>query len=151
MKINHKLFLSVLSIIIPAFFIILFLAHNLYASIESKRELEEYKNYKEMIREILVLQDNKLQLISSAINNDSLFLHSIFLFEELGYNEQVSKILDVYAKQNNIDAYEYISSKGTSLGNLEYKLSESGIDALCKTNKSQKRLVENEKHRIPSI
>lgn len=142
MKINNKLLIAVFIVITPAI-LLLFLSLNfLNQKFTNQREFKEYENTGDMIKQFILLQDDKLGLVFDSIKNDALFMHSILLYQDLGYKDRLVDILSESIKKDSFDVFFFIARKGDQVSNAQYQLSEKEISTLCTPNSPAKIIVK---------
>lgn len=142
MKINNKLLIAVFLVVIPMFMILFFLINELNQKLTDQREAKEYEDTGNMIEQIIRLQENKLGLIFDSINHDTLFLHSVLLYEDLGYKDRLLDILSEYKNKNEIDLFVFLGRNEEQVSNSPYQLSETEINLLCHSSSKAKVITK---------
>jgi len=132
MKINTKIAIAVISIVLPALFVTVYISSGAFNKVYAEEQQEDYIKTRQLVDNVVRLQGEKLSHLARSIGNDATFLHSSLLASELGYTERPAGILSQYMADTDVSVYLYVdSATGRTISNALSGVAPASIDAAC--------------------
>jgi len=131
MRINTKLAIIILSIVVPSMVVVFFLSNTVFNDVSRQRERHDYIQSEDLLKNIIELHNDKLSLVLQSVKNDDAFLHSTLLANELEYTSRPESILKEYLDANNLSFFIFINNDGMRISNVSTELRSEQIDQLC--------------------